>query len=584
MTVAGCTNLDRNVAHPDFVRRILYAIAGLIVKRDLSPLRLIRISIHRRPLLTAPWAFFYSTAIATDKFTPHRTPTHVTAASPAENTTPSPDMLAAIDMGSNSFHMVVARLVHGEIRTVEKMGEKVQLGAGLDSYNRLTEDAQQRALECLSRFAQRLQGMPAEGVQIVGTNALRVARNAPEFIARAEEVLGYPVEIIAGREEARLIYLGVSHTLADDEGKRLVIDIGGGSTEFIIGQRFEPQELESLHMGCVSFRNRYFPDGKISRRQMDKAITHAEQELLNIRQHYRSVGWQSAVGSSGSIKAICSVLANLKITDGTLTRDAMEELRKRLIDMGKIEKLADLGVRQDRQSIFPAGFAILLAAFRSLDIQAMTFADGALREGLLYDIVGRIQHEDVRERTIAALQERYHVDQAHGAAVEQTAIAAWQQVADQWGLHTAADEDVLRWACRLHEIGLTISHSQYHKHGAYLLRYSDLPGFTQEFQKDLATLVRGHRRKFSSTVFEGIEPEDKPRLRYLCVLLRMAVLIQHPRNLEEPPEFVLHGHENRLVVEFPEGWLDNRPLTLADLENERDYLAKQDFTLEIGTR
>lgn len=508
----------------------------------------------------------------------------MTAASPAENTTPSPDMLAAIDMGSNSFHMVVARLVHGEIRTVEKMGEKVQLGAGLDPYNRLTEEAQQRALECLSRFAQRLQGMPAEGVQIVGTNALRVARNAPEFIARAEEVLGYPVEIIAGREEARLIYLGVSHTLADDEGKRLVIDIGGGSTEFIIGQRFEPQELESLHMGCVSFRNRYFPDGKITRRQMDKAITHAEQELLNIRQHYRSVGWQSAVGSSGSIKAICSVLANLKITDGTLTRDAMEELRKRLVDMGRVEKLADLGVRQDRQSIFPAGFAILLAAFRSLDIQAMTFADGALREGLLYDIVGRIQHEDVRERTIAALQERYHVDQAHGAAVEQTAIAAWQQVADQWGLHTSADEDVLRWACRLHEIGLTISHSQYHKHGAYLLRYSDLPGFTQQFQKDLATLVRGHRRKFSSTVFEGIEPEDKPRLRYLCVLLRLAVLIQHPRNLEQPPEFVLHGHENKLVVEFPEGWLDNRPLTLADLENERDYLSKQDFTLEIGTR
>ena len=508
----------------------------------------------------------------------------MTATPNAENATPAPDMLAAIDMGSNSFHMVVARLVHGEIRTVEKMGEKVQLGAGLDQYNRLTEAAQQRALECLSRFAQRLQGMPAAGVQIVGTNALRVARNAHEFIARAEDVLGYPVEVIAGREEARLIYLGVSHTLADDSGKRLVIDIGGGSTEFIIGQRFEPQELESLHMGCVSFRNRYFPDGKISRRQMDKAIIHAEQELQNIRQHYRQVGWQSAVGSSGSIKAIANVLAALKITDGTITRTAMEELRKRLVDMGKVEKLAELGVRQDRQSIFPAGFAILLAAFRSLDIDAMTFADGALREGLLYDIVGRIQHEDVRERTISALQERYHVDQAHGAAVEQTAMAAWEQVADQWGLRTDADEDVLRWACRLHEIGLTISHSQYHKHGAYLLRYSDLPGFTQQFQKDLATLVRGHRRKFSAAVFEGIEPEDKPRLRYLCVLVRLAVLIQHPRNLEQPPEFALHGHENKLVVELPQGWLDNRPLTLADLKNERDYLARQDFVLEISAR
>ena len=508
----------------------------------------------------------------------------MTATPTAENSNTPSDTLAAIDMGSNSFHMVVARLVHGEIRTIEKMGEKVQLGAGLDQHNNLTEASQQRALQCLSRFAQRLHGMPPEAVQIVGTNALRVARNAKEFIARAEDVLGFPVEVIAGREEARLVYLGVSHTLSDDKGKRLVIDIGGGSTEFIIGQRFEPEQMESLYMGCVSFRNRYFPDGKITKRQMEKAITHAEQELLNIRQNYREIGWHSSVGSSGSIKAIASVLATLKITDGTITRDAMEELRKRLISLGKTEKLADLGVRPDRQSIFPAGFAILLAAFRSLEITAMTFADGALREGLLYDIVGRIQHEDVRERTIAALQERYHVDQAHGAAVEATAIAAWEQMADTWGLRTAADEDVLRWGCRLHEIGLTIAHSQYHKHGAYLLRYSDLPGFSQQFQKDLATLVRGHRRKFSMAVFEDIEPEDKARLRHLCVLVRLAVLLQHPRNHEAPPAMTLQGEENRLVVEFPDGWLSDRPLTLADLQNEQDYLSKQDFHLEIRNR
>ncbi|MBW7472225.1 Ppx/GppA family phosphatase [Marinobacter sp. F4218] len=485
-------------------------------------------------------------------------------------------------MGSNSFHMVVARLVHGEIRTLEKMGEKVQLGAGLDELNRLTPEAQDRGLACLSRFAQRLKGMPPESVQIVGTNALRVARNAGEFMDRAEEVLGYPVEIIAGREEARLIYLGVSHTLSDDIGRRLVIDIGGGSTEFIIGQRFEPQELESLHMGCVSFRNRYFPDGKITRRQMDKAITHAELELLNIRRHFRSIGWQSAVGSSGSIKAIASALATLKISDGTITMMGMQELRKRLVDMGKTEKLGDLGVRSDRQSIFPAGFAILMAAFQSLGIEEMEFADGALREGLLYDIAGRIRHEDVRERTISALQERYHVDQEHGAAVEATAVAAWQQVADTWGLRTASDEEVLRWACRLHEIGLTISHSQYHKHGAYLLRYSDLPGFSQQFQRDLATLVRGHRRKFSPAIFEGLDPEDRTRLRYLCVLVRLAVLIQHPRNLESPPDFTLHAHDNKLILEFAEGWLDDRPLTRADLENERDYLSKQDFELHIA--
>ncbi|MDN6320008.1 MAG: exopolyphosphatase [Marinobacter sp.] len=491
-------------------------------------------------------------------------------------------MLAAIDMGSNSFHMVAARLVHGEIRTMEKMGEKVQLGDGLDSDNYLTEDAQERGLACLRRFAQRLNGTPPEGVQIVGTNALRMARNADQFIARAEEVLGYPVEIIAGIEEARLIYLGVSHTLSDDAGRRLVVDIGGGSTELIIGERFEPQELESLHMGCVSFRNRYFADGRITRKQMDNAIMHAEQELLSIKRRFRSVGWQSSVGASGSIKAISNVLAALKITDGTITWSAMDELRKRLVSMGSVEKLGDVGLRPDRQNIFPAGFAILMGAFQSLNIQDMTFTDGALREGLLYGIAGRIQHEDVRERSISALLERYHVEQRHSAAVEATAIAAWEQIADQWGLDTVGDEEVLRWACQLHEIGLAISHSQYHKHGAYLLRYSDMAGFTQQAQRELAILVRGHRRKFSTSIFEGTDPTDLSRLRHLCILVRLAVLIQHSRNLEPPPAFRLEPRDKGLVMTFPAGWFDERPLTFADLRNEQEYLAKQNFVLELA--
>ncbi|SFM01008.1 exopolyphosphatase [Marinobacter zhejiangensis] len=499
----------------------------------------------------------------------------------ARNTATQPDVLAAIDMGSNSFHMVVARLVHGEIRTLEKMGEKVQLGAGLDANNNLTEEAQQRALDCLGRFAQRLGDMPPSAVQIVGTNALRVARNTNDFIRRAEAVLGYPVEIIAGREEARLIYLGVSHTLSDDKGRRLVIDIGGGSTEFIIGERFEAQELESLHMGCVSFRNRYFADGRITRRQMDRAVTHANQEILHIRNRYRQLGWKDAVGSSGSIKAISNVLAALKITDGTLTYQGMKELRRRLVDMGNIDRLSEIGVRTERHTIFTAGFAILMGAFESLEIDEMRFADGALREGLLYDIVGRIQHEDVRERTIHALQERYHVDQAHGRAVEETAISAWQQVADDWGINTEYDEDILRWACRLHEIGLTISHSQYHKHGAYLLRYSDLAGFSQQFQRDLATLVRGHRRKFSAAVFEDTDPNDLQRLRYLCTLIRLAVLLHHPRNNEPLPEFRLTAGPDRLTLAFPDQWLESRPLTLADLNNEQEYLSKQGLTLSI---
>lgn len=508
----------------------------------------------------------------------------MTAEPNAETIATPPDTLAAIDMGSNSFHMVVARLVHGEIRTVEKMGEKVHLGAGLDAKNYLTDEVQEHALACLSRFAQRLRGMPPEAVQIVGTNALRIARNANEFLSRADDVLGYPVEVIAGREEARLIYLGVAHTLADDTGRRLVIDIGGGSTEFVIGQRFEPEALESMHIGCVSFRSRYFQGGKINRRNLNNAIIHAEQELQSIRRHYRAMGWHNVVGSSGSVKAICQVLATLKITDGTITLDAMQELYERLISIGHVERLGDMGVRPDRQSIFPGGFAILMGAFQSLGIESMSFADGALREGLLYGIVGRIRHEDVRERTISALQERYHIDQLHAAAVEASAIAVWAQVAETWQINSFSDEDTLRWTCRLHEIGLTISHSQYHKHGAYLLQYSDLPGFTQQLQWDLAALVRGHRRKFTASIFDGALAEDIPRLRYLCILVRLGVLLQHARNLEPPPaELRVEASANALSIRFPAGWLEQRPLTLADLENEREYLLRQDFNLNIIT-
>ncbi|TDT44309.1 exopolyphosphatase/guanosine-5'-triphosphate,3'-diphosphate pyrophosphatase [Halospina denitrificans] len=496
--------------------------------------------------------------------------------------TPDPkQLLAAIDLGSNSFHMVVAQRVQGEIRTIEKMGEKVQLGAGLDRDNYLSLEAQERGLECLKRFAQRVASMQAESVRVVGTNALRAARNASTFIHAAEEILGTEVEVVAGREEARLIYLGVSHTLSDDLGPRLVIDIGGGSTEFIIGERFETRETESLHMGCVSFRNHYFPDGKISRKKMDNAITHARQELLNIQQRFRARGWENCVGSSGSIKAIESVVRDLNLEREGISRQSMKDLRKRLIDMGRVEKLEALGVREDRRSIFPAGFAILYAAFESLEIEFMSFADGALREGLLYDMAGRDTHEDVRERTIQALQVRYSVDTAHAEAVEQTADRARVQVASAWGLSSPYYSNLLRWACRIHEIGLAISHTQYHKHGAYLMTYSDLPGFSQDVQRSLATLVRAHRRKFNNKIFESHSPEDIPPIKRLALILRLGVLLQHARTNESPPPFTLEAKGSRLSIHLPGDWLDNHPLTLADLQSEQAYVKQADMELVI---
>ena len=500
-----------------------------------------------------------------------------------QTTAESQPCLAAIDLGSNSFHMVVAQLDQGEIRTIEKMGEKVQLGAGLDVHNYLSAEARERGLDCLRRFAQRIRSMQAQYVRVVGTNALRAARNANQFIHAAEQILGCEVEVVAGREEARLIYLGVSHTLADDLGPRLVVDIGGGSTEFIIGERFETRETESLHMGCVSFRNRYFHDGRITAQRMERAVTHARQELLNIQQRFRSRGWENCVGSSGSIKAIQGVATSLGLSRESISRDAMDQLWHRLLQLEEVEALESLGVREDRRRIFPAGFVILYAAFQSLEIESMTFADGALREGLLYDIVGRDTHEDVRERTIQALQVRHSVDTAHADAVEATANRARAQVASEWGLSSPYYSNLLRWACRVHEIGLTISHTQYHKHGAYLLTHSDLPGFSREVQRALATLVRAHRRKFNHSIFQHHDAADILPLQRLAVVLRLGVLMQHARAHEPPPPFRFQARGNRLDVLLPAEWLDGHPLTLADLNSEAEYLANGDIELRINS-
>lgn len=493
-----------------------------------------------------------------------------------------PETLASIDLGSNSFHMVVGRTVYGEIRTLDKLGEKIQLAAGLDDRNYLSEESQERGLECLKRFAQRLQGIPPNAIQVVGTNALRVAKNSRDFTRKAEAILGAPVEIIAGREEARLVYLGVAHTLADDAGRKLVIDIGGGSTEFIIGERFETQALESLHMGCVSFRERYFRNGEITEKGMKAAIAHASRELLNIRYRFQALGWQTSIGSSGSIKAIALLVESLGYSQEGITAQSLNQLKAHAISLGHIDELQDIGVKKDRLSIFPSGLAILCACFEVLSIDIMTFADGALREGLLYDMIGRIQHEDVRERTISALQERYMVDMPHAQTVERTAMYAFRQVQHYWGLNADFFADLLRWSSRLHEVGLAISHTQYHKHGAYLIKYSDLSGFSNQLQQAIATLIRSHRRKFSADIFSGYSDEQAKPLIRLSILLRLAVALNRSRDSGQSTTFKIDADADALSIEFEPGWLKQHPLTRDDLKSEADQLKSVGYSLSIS--
>ncbi|WP_227429969.1 exopolyphosphatase [Psychrobacter sp. I-STPA6b] len=493
------------------------------------------------------------------------------------------ELLAAIDIGSNSFHLAIARLDHGEVRKVASMSEKVQLAAGLDEENFLSENAQQRGLDCLTRFVGRLESVSPERLRIVATNALRQAKNADEFIRRANEILPKPIEIIAGREEARLIYLGVSHTNASSD-KRLVIDIGGGSTEFIIGQEFEPILTESLQMGCVAFTKSYFEDGHISEKAFEKAIAAARKEILAISSTYQKTGWSSVVGSSGTIKAVRNVLVSQGMADDqeNITYEGVKRIQQQLIKLGNVSDIEIDGVKEHRKAVFPAGVAVLLAIMKVLGIEKISYSDGALREGVMYDMLGRFASEDVRDRSVQALIQRYSVDKKQAKRVVNTCQDLFLQVQHRLRL-SSEDADLLRRAAFLHEIGLAISHSGYHRHSAYLLEHSDVPGFSQVDQLRMSQLVLNHRRKLKSDAYEQAKMIGGERLVYLCLLLRLAVLAHHSRSDSGIPAMTLtvvdnHTWQIAVTTDF-----DDSPLLLSDLADDIEQFAKWGIQLEVVT-
>jgi exopolyphosphatase/guanosine-5'-triphosphate,3'-diphosphate pyrophosphatase len=491
---------------------------------------------------------------------------------------------AAIDLGSNSFHMVIARIADEELQIVDRIKESVRLASGLDDRNRLDTASQERALGCLERFRQRIERLPASNVRAVGTNTLRKAKNGASFLDRARAVLGSSIEVIPGREEARLIYLGVAHATADDAGRRLVVDIGGGSTECIIGERFEPLETDSLYMGCVSFSLEFFSGGDFSRQNFKEAETAAGLELQSIEKRYRRLGWQSCVGASGTIAAIEQIgLAN-GWSAGGITQQSLKKLRKAMTASGRIGKLQLDGLQPDRAPVLAGGLAVLTAVFHSLGIESMTASQGALREGLLYDLLGRIRHEDVRDRTITAMCERYSVDRAHAERVERTALQLLRRVAVPWGIDYGRARQLLSWAAKVHEIGLAVSYSGYHKHGAYLFSHTDTPGFSRQETDIISAVVRGHRRKIPRSVIRGI-PGFPPRFaERLCILLRLAVLINRSRADEAPPEVIVDAQDGTLTVEFYDDWLAAHPLTRADLECEATYLEQLGIELIVESK
>jgi len=488
-----------------------------------------------------------------------------------------PEIIAAIDLGSNSFHMIVARVdENGNISMIDQIKEMVRLRGGLDANNNMDDDVAQRALDCLQRFGDRIRHLPKKAVRAAGTNTLRTMKGSANFLQKANKALGHRIAIIPGHEEARLVYLGVSHTLSDDEGKQLVIDIGGGSTEFIIGKHFEPLILESLNIGSVSVTKRFFPDGSLSADKWQSADTALRLEIMPIQRSFSSNNWMHATGSSGTIKATRAILIELGLEQFGMTLKSLHKLRDRLIAFDNIEKIELPGLKEERAPVYAGGLAILIAIFESLNIESMTVSDGALREGLLYDMLGRIQHEDVRDRSVQDLMLRFNIDAAHAISVKKTALHCFKQVRKEWGIPKKR-RHTLAWAADLHELGLSITHDKHHLQGSHILEHADIPGFSRRRQHWLAVLINTHRKKLAPDVFETLHEDERQDIHYLSILLRLAVLL-HRARLDEDILPEVEASADSLHLKLSDDVKSNALLE-ADLQQEKAWLNKIGFKL-----
>ena len=472
------------------------------------------------------------------------------------------DTLAAVDLGSNSFRLEVARVAGDQLYPLDSLKETVRLAGGLGDDKRLDDATQARALACLQRFGERLRGLSPDAIRCVGTSALRVARNADAFIRKAEAALGHPIEIVAGREEARLIYLGVAHSLPASPDRRLVVDIGGGSTEFIIGHGLKPHERESLHMGCVNFSQRFFADGMVDKAAMKAAEMSARGEVERIAKAFSKDNWQQAVGSSGTARALREILEQCGWSARGITADGLAQLRSQLVRAGHVDALDLPGLTRDRRPVIAGGLAIMAGLFAELEIEQMDVAETAMREGILYDLLGRFHKHDMREVTVEEFMRRYHIDVQQASRVKRVALTLLASCGGDEN-----DVSFLDWGARLHEIGLMVSHGGYHRHSGYILENADMPGFSRTEQARLALLARAQRGALTKLpAFAAGAVPDNDRL--LVWLLRQAVILCRSRTEPHLTEVKAEASNKRFRLTLPEGWLEGRPLTRRALEEE----------------
>lgn len=517
---------------------------------------------------------------------------------------------AAIDLGSNSFHLLVVKINDGVIEIIDRVKEMVQIAKGLNASNQLSPLAQERALHCLRCFHERIRDIPPSQVRIAGTKALRSASNAYSFLKQAEAALGHSIDIISGYEEARLVYLGVSHDISPDKGRSLVIDIGGGSTEFIIGENQQSRLLESLPIGCVTYSDEFFNDEQgnfpnaITAEMIWKTYYSTCMELEAITHAYKRAGWDIAVGSSGTMRAIAQLMQNDVLT-GVITKDGLSLLLNQLHTEGKLLNTA--GLSAERRSTLPAGIVILSAIFDQLNLDEIHVVDSALKEGLIFDMLGRLSKQsinsDIRHQTVNKMMEQYQVDKEQATRTDLT-LSHFIDALPAPIVNGINVEQLLHWAAQLHEIGLNISHTGYHNHGHYLLQESDMAGFSRFEQEVVALLVGSHRRKISADKLALFTADNQQALYPSLVCLRLATLLNQRRedNIELPTitfAFVKTLEENtevnpnanhdlnttnelQITLRFPEGWLDKHPLTFHNLSREQRYLSPLKVTLQFS--
>ncbi len=491
-------------------------------------------------------------------------------------------VLAAVDLGSNSFHMIVARYEAGRLQVLDRLREMVRLAAGLDDQQQLSAERQDIAVACLARFGERLREFEAQDVRVVGTNTLRKAKNGGEFLKRARHALGHPIDIISGREEARLIYLGAVHGAPTTGGRRLVMDIGGGSTELIVGEDEEPQTLYSLFMGCVSVSKTFFPGGNISKQGIREARVAIDLELAPVLAPLKASGWKQELGCSGTIRTVAKLAREFDESSDGITAGDIKQMVRRISVFSNLDELPFDAINERRRPVFFGGLLILERLFAGLRLKRVRIADGALREGLIYDMLGAQLGNDAHDVSVTALQERYLIDHSQAERVENLVVKMLDQVGKSWGINGQKSRRLLRYAARLLEVGLSVAHSHYHRHGAYIVENADLPGFSRHEQTQLAWLIGGHRRRVPREVPPELRRKWRDRLPKMLALLRIASDLMRARQESPQTPFELEASGNQLSLAFPEGWLDAHPLTAADLKREASQLQEIGLKLNVA--